>query len=104
MSSPVYATADSTPFSPTGTGSNHALKGIILVGGPSVGTRFRPLSLDCPKPLFPIAGQPMIYHHVSALARLPGMREILVVGFFENSVFDRFLTEVQLEFPTVPIR
>ncbi|KAI8819210.1 nucleotide-diphospho-sugar transferase [Fimicolochytrium jonesii] len=104
MASPIYATADSMPFSPTGTGANHALKGIILVGGPSVGTRFRPLSLDCPKPLFPIAGQPMIYHHVSALAKLPGMREILVVGFFENSVFDRFLTEVQLEFPTVPIR
>lgn len=28
-------------------------KGIILVGGPSKGTRFRPLSFDVPKPLFP---------------------------------------------------
>jgi len=28
-------------------------KGVILVGGPSKGTRFRPLSLDVPKPLFP---------------------------------------------------
>ncbi|KAI8911391.1 nucleotide-diphospho-sugar transferase [Powellomyces hirtus] len=84
--------------------SNPSLKGIILVGGPSVGTRFRPLSMDCPKPLFPIAGQPMIYHHVSALAKLPGMKEILVVGFFENNVFDRFLTEVQMEYPDVPIR
>ncbi|KAJ3020281.1 Proteasome subunit alpha type-2 [Thoreauomyces humboldtii] len=83
---------------------NPTLKGIILVGGPSVGTRFRPLSMDCPKPLFPIAGQPMIYHHVSALAKLPNMKEILVVGFFENSVFDRFLTEAQMEFPDVPIR
>ncbi|KAJ3173364.1 Proteasome subunit alpha type-2 [Geranomyces variabilis] len=80
------------------------LKGVILVGGPSVGTRFRPLSMDCPKPLFPIAGRPMIYHHVAALAKVPGMKEILVIGFFENSVFDRFLTEVQMEFPEVPIR
>jgi len=31
------------------------MKGIILVGGPSTGTRFRPLSMDLPKPLFPIA-------------------------------------------------
>ncbi|KND00908.1 uncharacterized protein SPPG_04008 [Spizellomyces punctatus DAOM BR117] len=81
-----------------------SLKGVILVGGPSVGTRFRPLSMDCPKPLFPIAGRPMIFHHVAALAKLPGMKEILIVGFFENSIFDRFLTEIQMEFPNVPIR
>ncbi|TPX39463.1 hypothetical protein SeMB42_g00258 [Synchytrium endobioticum] len=79
-------------------------KGVILVGGPSVGTRFRPLSMDCPKPLFPIAGAPMIYHHVAALASLPSLKEILLVGFFENSVFDRFLTEVQMEFYNISIR
>eukprot|EP00842_Homolaphlyctis_polyrhiza_P006008 jgi/Hompol1/6408/HPOL_000951-RA len=76
-----------------------ALKGVILVGGPSVGTRFRPLSMDCPKPLFPIAGVPMIHHHVSSLAKTPGMREILLVGFFDNNVFDRFITEASIEFP-----
>lgn len=31
-------------------GSNQATaKAVILVGGPSRGTRFRPLSLDCPR-------------------------------------------------------
>ncbi|KAJ3080313.1 hypothetical protein HK102_003143 [Quaeritorhiza haematococci] len=80
------------------------LKGVILVGGPSVGTRFRPLSMDLPKPLFPIAGSPMIYHHVAALAKLPGMKEILLIGFFEQSKFDRFLTEVQMEFIHINIR
>lgn len=79
-------------------------KGVILVGGPSLGTRFRPLSMDCPKPLFPIAGSPMIHHHVTSLAKVPGMREILLIGFFENSVFDRFLTETQIEFPDISIR
>ncbi|KAJ3417189.1 hypothetical protein HDV05_006395 [Chytridiales sp. JEL 0842] len=88
---------------PPNTMSPH-LKGIVLVGGPSVGTRFRPLSMTVPKPLFPIAGSPMIYHHVAALTKVPGMKEILLIGFFENSVFDRFLTEVQLEFSTVSIR
>ncbi|KAJ3011168.1 UNVERIFIED_CONTAM: Proteasome subunit alpha type-2 [Siphonaria sp. JEL0065] len=80
------------------------LKGVILVGGPSVGTQFRPLSMGVPKPLFPIAGSPMIYHHVNALAKLPGMKEILLVGFFEKEVFDRFLADVQLEFNTISIR
>ncbi|KAJ3312605.1 Proteasome subunit alpha type-2 [Boothiomyces sp. JEL0838] len=79
-------------------------KGVILVGGPSVGTRFRPLSMDYPKPLFPIAGHPIIYHHVHALAKIPGIKEILLIGFFEQSVFDRFLTEMQIEFPHVQIR
>ncbi|KAJ3216976.1 Proteasome subunit alpha type-2 [Dinochytrium kinnereticum] len=81
-----------------------SLKGIILVGGPSVGTRFRPLSMGVPKPLFPIAGSPMIYHHVSSLAKVPGMKEIILIGFFENNVFDRFLTEVQMEFSSISIR
>ncbi|KAJ3015162.1 Proteasome subunit alpha type-2 [Thoreauomyces humboldtii] len=90
---------------PSGAAPNAlALKGVILVGGPSTGTRFRPLSLDCPKPLFPIAGRPMIHHHISALARLPGMREVLIVGSFENSVFDGFLTEAQAEFPDISVR
>ena len=36
----------------------------------SVGTRFRPLSLDVPKPLFPVAGFPMIFHHIEAAAKV----------------------------------
>ena len=35
------------------------IKAIILIGGPQKGTRFRPLSFDVPKPLFPVAGN---YH------------------------------------------
>jgi mannose-1-phosphate guanylyltransferase len=46
----------------------------------------------------------MIYHHVSALAKVEGMKEILLIGFFENSIFDRFLSDVQLEFPSVSIK
>ena len=32
---------------------SESYKGVILVGGPSKGTQFRPLSLDVPKPLLP---------------------------------------------------
>jgi NDP-sugar pyrophosphorylase family protein len=43
------------------------LKAVIMVGGPSKGTRFRPLSMEgFPKPLFPVGGKPMVYHHIKA--------------------------------------
>lgn len=35
---------------------------LILVGGPRTGTRLRPLSLDIPKPLYPIAGKSNLDH------------------------------------------
>lgn len=44
-------------------------KAVILIGGPSKGTRMRPLSLDIPKPLFPIAGRPIIWHGIQALSK-----------------------------------
>ncbi|RWV77522.1 hypothetical protein GW17_00061629, partial [Ensete ventricosum] len=34
------------------------------------GTRFRPLSLNVPKPLVPLAGQPMVNHPISACKRV----------------------------------
>lgn len=34
------------------------------------GTRFRPLSLELPKPLFPIGGFPVIYHHIEACTKV----------------------------------
>ncbi|CAG8487582.1 7691_t:CDS:2 [Paraglomus brasilianum] len=73
-------------------------KAIILVGGPSRGTRFRPLSLDCPKTLFPVAGHPVIWHHLEALSRVDGLREVLLIGFFEASVFESFLFDATREF------
>ena len=49
------------------------VKAVILIGGPSRGTRFRPLSFKVPKPLFPVAGEPLLTHHIAACAkaRLP---------------------------------
>ncbi|KAL7054359.1 hypothetical protein AAHC03_026120 [Spirometra sp. Aus1] len=50
-------------------GSGRIVKAAILIGGPAKGTRFRPLSLELPKPLFPIGGFPMIYHHIEAFSK-----------------------------------
>ncbi|WVQ71947.1 hypothetical protein IAR50_001489 [Cryptococcus sp. DSM 104548] len=78
-------------------------KGVILVGGPSKGTRMRPLTLDCPKPLLPIAGKPMIWHPVSALSKVAGLTEIIIIGFYEDSQMAPFVKEAKREFPNIGI-
>lgn len=57
-------------------------KAVILIGGPQKGTRFRPLSFDIPKPLFPVAGVPTIQHLIEACCKVPNLREILLIGFY----------------------
>ncbi|KAG8000758.1 Mannose-1-phosphate guanyltransferase alpha-A [Nibea albiflora] len=75
------------------------LKAVILIGGPQKGTRFRPLSFEVPKPLFPVAGVPMLQHHIEACAKVPNMKEILLVGFYQpNEELNRFLCNAQQEF------
>jgi len=68
-------------------------KVIILVGGSSKGTRFRPLSLDIPKPLFPLAGKPNLYHQIEAATKIPKLIEVLLLGFYEDHLFTSFIKE-----------
>ncbi|KAG2180805.1 hypothetical protein INT43_008384 [Umbelopsis isabellina] len=79
-------------------------KAVILVGGPSRGTRFRPLSLNVPKPLFPVAGAPIIEHHLSALAKIDNLKEVLIIGFFEDNVFANFIDHAAVEYPNINVR
>lgn len=80
------------------------IKAVILIGGAQKGTRFRPLSLDVPKPLFPVAGYPSIYHHIDALSRVESVKEIYLMGYYQPSDgLNRFLTNAQSEFK-IPIR
>jgi mannose-1-phosphate guanylyltransferase len=72
-----------------------SIKGVILVGGPSRGTRFRPLSLNHPKPLFPIAGKPMIYHQILALSKI--VKEVLIIGYYEPEDFASFVEKTSVE-------
>ncbi|KAG7130239.1 mannose-1-phosphate guanyltransferase like protein [Verticillium longisporum] len=62
-------------------------KAVILVGGPSRGTRFRPLSLDVPKPLFEVAGHPIIWHCLAAIGRIPDgqISEVLIIGYYDET-------------------
>ncbi|XP_043257381.1 mannose-1-phosphate guanyltransferase alpha-A [Colletes gigas] len=70
------------------------LKSIILIGGPLKGTRFRPLSLDIPKPLFPVAGLPVIQHHIEACSKVENLSEILIIGSYLASDMSQFIQEM----------
>jgi mannose-1-phosphate guanylyltransferase len=74
------------------------MKAVIMVGGPSTDSWFRPLSLIQPKPLFPIAGHSMIYHHVKSLARFDNLVEVLLIGFYEAGEFEPFIRSIADEF------
>ncbi|TPP63462.1 GDP-mannose pyrophosphorylase [Fasciola gigantica] len=81
------------------TDGTKKIKAIILIGGPCKGTRFRPLSLELPKPLFPIGGFPVIYHHIEAFSKLPGLCEIILLGFYQpHESLNQLITNAQREF------
>eukprot|EP00124_Ichthyophonus_hoferi_P002912 Ihof_evm8s222 gene=Ihof_evmTU8s222 len=78
------------------------MKAVILIGGPSVGTRFRPLAFQVVKPLFPIAGLPMIQHHLEALAKMQAvseLTEVLLIGFYEEVEIIPFVTHMREKVP-----
>ncbi|WCJ20887.1 Mannose-1-phosphate guanyltransferase alpha [Euphorbia peplus] len=76
---------------------------VIMVGGPTKGTRFRPLSFNTPKPLFPLAGQPMVHHHISACKRIPNLAGIFLLGFYEEREFTLYVSSISNELK-VPVR
>ncbi|KFY25326.1 hypothetical protein V491_01807 [Pseudogymnoascus sp. VKM F-3775] len=82
----------------------HNTKAVILVGGPSRGTRFRPLSLDVPKPLFDIAGHPIIWHCLTAIAKVPDIQEVCMIGYYDETVFRDFIKDATHEFPQLSIK
>ncbi|KAI9120611.1 hypothetical protein K1719_007644 [Acacia pycnantha] len=76
---------------------------VIMVGGPTKGTRFRPLSFNVPKPLFPLAGQPMIHHPISACKRIPNLAQIYLIGFYEEREFALYVSSISSEMK-LPVR
>ncbi|RWS23129.1 mannose-1-phosphate guanyltransferase alpha-A-like protein [Leptotrombidium deliense] len=71
------------------------MKAVILIGGPQKGTRFRPLSFDLPKPLFPVAGCATLEHLIDACAKVTEIKEILLIGFYQqDESLSNFITEM----------
>jgi mannose-1-phosphate guanylyltransferase len=57
---------------------------VVLVGGE--GTRLRPLTLDRPKPMLPIAGRPFLVHFLDRLAAAGVERVILSCGYLPDAI------------------
>lgn len=74
------------------------IKAVIIVGGPNSSTEFRPFSMTLPKPLFPIAGRPLIYHHLASLKKIPNLTEVIIMGYYDPNLFRQFIDNAQKEF------
>ncbi|CAN8273051.1 unnamed protein product [Cochlearia groenlandica] len=83
--------------------SEEKVVAVIMVGGPTKGTRFRPLSFNTPKPLIPLAGQPMIHHPLSACKKIPNLAQIFLIGFYEEREFALYVSSISSELK-VPVR
>ena len=67
------------------------MKAVIMAGGE--GTRLRPLTSNCPKPMLPLANRPMMEHIVHLLLR-HGVDEIVVtVAYLANQIRTYFGTD-----------
>jgi len=70
------------------------LKALILVGG--FGTRLRPLTLTCPKPIVPFCNKPMILHQIEALKQA-GVTEVVLAVNDQPKQMESFLKEYEVE-------
>lgn len=82
------------------------VKAVILVGGETTGTRFRPLTMDYLKCLFPVAGEPLVSHILSKLVKDLGdqLEEVFFISFFKDpSPFEKYICEHKHKFGGVKI-
>jgi len=63
-------------------------KAILLVGGE--GTRLRPLTLNQPKPMLPVAGLPITAHQIAKLVSV-GVNEVVLATSYQAAVFSKWL-------------
>lgn len=62
------------------------MKAMILAAG--LGKRMRPLTDHCPKPLLPVAGKPLIVHHLERL-REAGIHEVVInISYRAEQIID----------------
>ncbi len=60
---------------------------VIMAGG--LGTRLRPHTENCPKPLLPIGGKPML-EHIIERARLEGFRNFVLAVYYLGHMIEEY--------------
>ena len=66
------------------------MKAIIMAGG--FGTRLRPLTINIPKPMVPVANLPMMEHVVNLLKH-HGFDDIMVLIFFQSDIIKNYFKD-----------
>lgn len=66
---------------------------VLLVGGQ--GTRLRPLTINTPKPMLPVAGVPFTVHQITR-ARDAGVTRIVLATSYRADVFREFIDDADL--------
>ena len=56
------------------------------------------------QPLFDVAGHPIIWHCLTAIAKVDGIREVILVGYYDETVFRDFIKDSAKEFPQITIK
>ena len=45
----------------------------------------------------------MLWHPLAAMARVPGLTDVIIIGFYEDSVMSTFIRDSKREFPNITI-
>ena len=56
------------------------------------------------QPLFDVAGHPIIWHCLRAVAKVPGIKEVVLIGYYDESVFREFIKDSAKELPQIRIQ
>jgi mannose-1-phosphate guanylyltransferase len=46
----------------------------------------------------------MLWHPLAAMAKVPGLTEVIIIGFYEDAAMAGFVKESKREFPNIAIR
>lgn len=66
--------------------------------------KVREVFTDLPKPLFDVAGHPIVWHCLTAIAKVPHIQEVYMVGYYDETVFRDFIKDSAREFPNITIK
>lgn len=54
--------------------------------------------------LFPVAGKPILSHAIDEVVAVPTVKEILLIGFYDDAVFKDFIAATHKQYPDVTIK